>query len=1205
MSSLTPDRFLLHYRVLSKIGEGGMGEVYRAEDCRLGRHVAIKRLPLDTAQDEKARQRLLREARSASALNHPNIVVIHAIEEANGSDFIVMEYVEGETLKAMIGRGPLELSRLLDVGAQVAEALAAAHAIGLIHRDIKPANVMVTPQGRVKVLDFGLAKIHQPQASPCAPHAETVTTDLTDSGIIVGTAAYMSPEQTRGEPLDLRTDLFSLGAVLYEAATGRPPFRGPSRMAIMHAIAAVYPAPPGAERPDLPREFDVLLEKLLIKERDRRDGSAAELALALRGLGSSATPSCPGIAPPPGSGGPESFVGREPELKRLGEALQRAGAGSGRIVFLTGEPGIGKTALADEFLRRARRSHPTLIRSRGRCVEQYGTGEAYLPWLDALGALLDSPHRERALAVLRANAPTWCLQLPAAFASSGIQEQLLRETIGANKDRMLRELGDALGVLATDAPLVLLLEDLHWADPSSVDLLRHLGQRIAGQRLLILGTYRPEEVELGNHPLKSCRLELQGHGLSEVLALASLSRENLASYLDACFTPNDFPRGFPALLLRKTEGHPLFATGLVRFLVEGSDIAKEGDRWRLTRPLAEITLEAPESIRSMIARKIAALAEEDRKALQYATIEGEEFTSAVLAGLLGTDDIALEEHLDRLDRVHRLISTLGEEELPDGTLTVRYRFAHALYQDVLYRELVGKRQALLHRQAGEWLVQHYGDQAPRIATQLAIHFERGRDFGRAVEYFTRAGDNAAAIYANSEAEGHYSHALGLLSRLPAEDQGEWELAIYQKRGEVNTALSRFDQAVDDFTRVLDRSRAMGSPAMESASLNGLAVTLNYAHRLDEMAERAEEAIRSSERTGNEALRCDALLLIAMKRSVDGELAGLGSLHDEIIRVARSTGHKLGLSVGLGQRAFLHFYQSEYELAETVLTEVHSLVMELRNSFSLLASLFLLGVVRANRGRISEGLVALHEALAMARRNGDRFWLPRLPNCIGWIHRELQDFEGALRWNQQSVEISRSYDDDEAEANSLINLGDRYIHQGGGETTLSTSREAEAYFDQDRFTRWRSNIRRQAGASEHWLSRGDLDRAEEHARRLLEAATHYEARKYIAISHKLLAEVATSRGDLTDAEVNLAAAFDQLQRYPAPLVAWKTYAVLGRLRRLMGDGESSRSAFAQAAAIVGEIAANVQDDGLRATFLNSTAVREILDGAKVASPGPSV
>jgi tetratricopeptide (TPR) repeat protein len=1202
MSSLVPDRHLLHYRILGKVGEGGMGEVYKAEDSRLGRHVAIKRLPPETAQDEKAKLRLLREARAASALNHPNIVVIHAIEATEGSDFIVMEYVEGETLKAMIGRGPLELPRLLDVGAQVAEALAAAHALGLIHRDLKPANIVVTPQGRAKVLDFGLAKLHRPQVGACDFEGATVTADLTDSGAIIGTVAYMSPEQTRGEPLDPRTDLFSLGSVLYEAATGRSPFRGPSLLAIMHNIATLDPPPPSAFRPDLPREFDVLLEKLLAKDRDRRDCSAAELALALRGLGGSAPPSHPDIAPQLAWGGPEAFVGREPELKRLGEALQRAGAGAGQIIFLTGEPGIGKTALADAFLRRARRRNPSLLTARGRCVEQYGPGEAYLPWLDALGTLLEGPHRERILGVLRVHAPTWCLQLPGAFASSGIHEQLLRETIGATKDRMLRELGDALGALAADAPLVLLLEDLHWADPSSVDLLRHLGQRIPRQRLLVLGTYRPEEVELGNHPLKSCRLELQAHGLCEGLALGSLSQENLAGYLDARFTPNDFPRDFVALLLRKTEGHPLFATSLVQFLVERGDVAKEGERWRLARPLAEINPEAPESVRSMIARKIEALTEEDRKALQYATIEGEEFSSAVLAGLLGVDDLALEERLDRLDRVHRLVGTLGEEELPDGTPTVRYRFAHALYRDALYAELVGKRQALLHRQVGELLVRHYGDQAPRIATPLAIHFERGRDFGRAVEYFIMAGDNAAAIYANAEAEEHFSHALGLVAKLPEADRGEREATILQKRGAANMALSRFDQAVTDFNRVIERARTLGDPEREAAALNALADLLYYAHRLGEMVARAEEASRIAERAGDPILRAQAMLFIVRKQLADGELVALKPILDEIIQTARASNHKPLLCAGLETRGMTHFFQSEYELAEPVLTEAFALARELRDSFYVLVSLFFLGLVRGNRGRISDALATLHEAMALARRNGDRYWLSRVPNSIGWIHRELQDSEHALAWDQQGLETARECDIVEAEANSLINLGCDFADLGEDRKTIPAFREVEACFHRDAFMRWRFNLRFQAGSSEYWLSQGDPEKAEEHAKRLLEEAARREVRKYVAIAYKLLAEAAMARGDLADAEVKLAAALDQLPSHPAPLVAWKTYVVLGRLRRQMGDEESAREAFAQAAAIVGEIAANVRDEGLRATFLNSTAIREVLEGAMVSSQG---
>jgi formylglycine-generating enzyme required for sulfatase activity len=277
--ALCPGQMLQHFRILAKVGTGGMGEVYLAEDLKLGRRVALKLVPAGTNPDLQARQRFLREARAASALNHPNIVTIHAVEEADGLDFLVMEYVEGETLDARIARGPLEPAPLLSFGLQVAEAVAAAHALGIIHRDLKPGNILITADGRVKVLDFGLAtKVRLPTAP------DTGVSRLTDTGVVVGTVPYMSPEQTRGEALDARSDLFSLGCVLYEAATGRRPFTGPSALAIMHAIATEDPPPPSALRRGLPLGIDGVVRRTLAKDKEHRYGSAAELIAALRDL---------------------------------------------------------------------------------------------------------------------------------------------------------------------------------------------------------------------------------------------------------------------------------------------------------------------------------------------------------------------------------------------------------------------------------------------------------------------------------------------------------------------------------------------------------------------------------------------------------------------------------------------------------------------------------------------------------------------------------------------------------------------------------------------------------------------------------------------------------------------------------------------------------------------------------------------------------
>ena len=534
MSSVEPERVLLHYRILNKLGEGGMGQVYKAEDTKLGRHVALKLLSAESNQDLTARRRLLAEAQSASVLNHPNIVTIYAIEECDGLDFIVMEYVEGETLAAHLAlNGALPLSSLLDTGIQIADALEAAHVAGLIHRDIKPGNILITSKGSVKVTDFGLAKIVRVNTDAIDREALTLAANLTGPGIVLGTAAYMSPEQTRGEQLDARSEIFSLGSLLYEAATRVRAFAGPSMLSIMHDIAATDPPPPSKLRPELPGEFDLIIERALAKNREMRYGTAAEMADALRTLRASLSGTWAGFPIVYDSDlidrSAPSFVGREPEMRRLEGLLAQATEGSGRVVFITGEPGIGKTSLGDEFLRRTRKQRPGLLISRGRCVEQYGTGEAYLPFLDAMGGLLQAPGRERIAAVMRTYAPTWCMELPTAFASSGSLEKLQQETIGATKERMMRELGDALGILATSSPIVLLLEDLHWADPSSVDLLRHLSQRIGTQRLFVVGTFRPEDIERSGHSLKNYCAEMKAHNLCEEIALSSWTHEHIAA----------------------------------------------------------------------------------------------------------------------------------------------------------------------------------------------------------------------------------------------------------------------------------------------------------------------------------------------------------------------------------------------------------------------------------------------------------------------------------------------------------------------------------------------------------------------------------------------------------------------------------------------------------------------------------------------------
>src|ERR1039457_6295452 len=273
-------RTISHYEITEKLGEGGMGVVYKARDSRLKRFVALKVLPPEKVADPERKQRFVREARAASALNHPNIVTVYDIDQSDGIDFIAMEYVEGKTLDEVIGRKGLKLNEALKYAVQIADALARAHAVGIVHRDLKPGNVMVTAEGRVKVLDFGLAKLTEP--APVGPEDTTVTAERsTESGRVVGTASYMSPEQAEGEKVDARSDIFSFGSVLYEMLTGRRAFRRDSRTL---TLAAILHQEPPALPEGAPSELERVVARCLRKDPARRFQTMADLRVALEEL---------------------------------------------------------------------------------------------------------------------------------------------------------------------------------------------------------------------------------------------------------------------------------------------------------------------------------------------------------------------------------------------------------------------------------------------------------------------------------------------------------------------------------------------------------------------------------------------------------------------------------------------------------------------------------------------------------------------------------------------------------------------------------------------------------------------------------------------------------------------------------------------------------------------------------------------------------
>jgi len=468
---------------------------------------------------------------------------------------------------------------------------------------------------------------------------------------------------------------------------------------------------------------------------------------------------------------PLPLVGREAELAHLHRLYMDTLHGQRRVVFVTGEAGIGKTALVETFVRGL--SHePGLWIGHGQCIEQYGAGEAYLPLLEALGRLCRGPRGERLVALLVQYAPSWVVQLPALLSASALAD-LQHTLVGTTRARMLRELSVAFDVVSAVHPLVLVLEDLHWSDPSTVEALAMLARRREPARLLVVSTYRAAEVVVHNHPLTTVKHELIARGQGVEVALSYLSQAAVQAYVTARVEDQGAAAALAPVVYRRTDGHPLFMVQVTDYL------AQEGGPLPAT-PTALGVLERalPLGLRELIEAQLGRLSAEEQQVLEVGSVAGVEFAVAsVAAGLQGADD-TIEVVCERLVRRGLFLAERGLETWPDGTMSGRYGFRHALYQDVLYQRQGRGWQARLHRQIGERQEQAYGERAREVAAALAVHFARGQDYPRAVQYLQQAGENAFQRYAFLEALGYFQKGAAFLQALPqTPDCARRELAL--------------------------------------------------------------------------------------------------------------------------------------------------------------------------------------------------------------------------------------------------------------------------------------------------------------------------------------------------------------------------------------------------------------------------------------------
>lgn len=459
-----------------------------------------------------------------------------------------------------------------------------------------------------------------------------------------------------------------------------------------------------------------------------------------------------------------SVFGRQSALTEMRSWLEQALRADKQIVFVTGEAGIGKTTLVEAFLDQAAIHHGLLI-ARGQCLEQYGAGEPYLPMLEAFSRLCQEPQGEPIIKNLRQYAPTWLIQMP-SLISVADREALQQQISGATRDRMMREMAEAIEALTAKQPLILVLEDLHWSDYSTLNLISYLARRREPARLMVIATYRPVEVILSEHPLKGVKQELQAHRLCKELLLEYLNEGAVAEFIAMKFPCNQLPAGLAGLIHQRTEGNPLFMVNLVDYLLAERIITEEQGQWQLQVDLVELEPGVPENVRHLIEKQIERLGLEQQRVLEAASVVGMECSAVAIAAALSQEILQVEEQCDDLARRQQFLSPSRLVELPDGRITPRHKFMHILYLDVLYNRIAATRRGQMHLRVGNCGEATYGSQVSEIAAELAVHFEQGRDWPRAVKYLQMAAENAASSFASHEAATLLKRATELKKLLP-------------------------------------------------------------------------------------------------------------------------------------------------------------------------------------------------------------------------------------------------------------------------------------------------------------------------------------------------------------------------------------------------------------------------------------------------------
>ncbi len=875
------------------------------------------------------------------------------------------------------------------------------------------------------------------------------------------------------------------------------------------------------------------------------------------------------------------LVGRSAALAALREYLGQACLGQSQYISVTGEPGIGKTALVDEFQRQARNSAPGLRIALGQCVETLGSQEGYYPILEALGQLCRGPGGEVIVEILASQAPTWLVQFPALLKREH-RETLQRELLGATRARMLREIGDALQTITASQPLLLVLEDLQWVDHPTVDVLSALARRRAPAKLMLLATIRSIEAIPSDHPLMALRQDLLMHGLCREIPLGPLAKAEVAEYLTAMAPGSDLPDGLADLIHRNSGGNPLFMTAALDHLARRGLVSCDTGTWRIAAPLHEIEVQVPETLRQMIEAQIERLSAEEQQALEVASVAGAVFSVHIASTAADVEPDHFEDLCAALARRHRIIRPADPRQFPDGSDSSRYEFVHALYREVLYRRQAPRHRAKLHRRTGECLEKLLPREAREIGpddlvAQLAHHFEQGNEWDKALRYTRLASDVAVKRYSPNEALLILGRGLDLVGNLRPEERPAAELQLLERAAMIATA-NYHPTALQRYEALEAKANDYGKLDVQVRALLGQAFPSSWTS-----LSRSEYVIRRAIELNQR--QTDPVVRSIAQASCHFWHLWMVGWNDETAAAFREAGNVIEASADRRVLAWyrlentcVQFMASRYresrrqvELGIPVLfdgsTEVSDLSLNLGlaywGAYQLVRpwSAFFLGEWTTAEDEFEEAISVLERNRALYLAN-----TLRLLRAWGWvIFHEFERARDACETIAPGWDSSGTIDpafpptfNPSEERARLVTLGAAQAGLGKYDAALEPLEAArQQMLENPVIFHWYWRIAVEWALAQLWISRGDSARAGRHAKDLLALTACSAEATWRALALEVAAQIAMCERDLPRAREHITEALSVVERFEIPVAAWRVQALAAKFFESAGNNASAQ------------------------------------------------